>query len=285
MDVSAKDISTIITLVREVCDRWDDPRAWREHLLRGACRLVDGNVGTILQVGMAAPGRFGTIRVISAVGLPEEMRRALVEANVSETSDRDLTEASENMMPGLARFFAKFDRQGWATATRSQLTDQTTYHASPAYQNFRRLADCDDYVWSMRFVDVPRRIESLGIDRPHGARPFGPREITLLKLLHDEIVPLIGVRLATEEHHCRDGLSKRLRETLSLLLAGKSEKEVAHDLGLQPRTAHEYVTMIYQHFEVCSRAELLAYFVHRTPKPRTAESIVPLVATPRECYS
>ena len=42
----------------------------------------------------------------------------------------------------------------------------------------------------------------------------------LLKLLHDEIAPLIGVRLATEEHLCREGLSKRLRETLSLLLDG-----------------------------------------------------------------
>jgi DNA-binding CsgD family transcriptional regulator len=196
------------------------------------------------------------------------MRRSLVEANVSETSDRDLKDASKNMMPGLARFFAQFDRQGWATATRSQLTDETTYHASPAYQNFRRLADCDDYVWSMRFVDVPRRIESLGIDRPHGARPFGPRELTLLKLLHDEIVPLIGVRLATEDHLCRDGLSKRLRETLALLLDGKSEKELANDLGLHPRTAHEYVTTIYHHFAVSSRAELLSYFVHRSPKAR-----------------
>ena len=81
----------------------------------------------------------------------------------------------------------------------------------------------------------------------------------LLKLLHDEIAPLIGVRLATEEHLCREGLSKRLRETLSLLLDGKSEKKLG-ELQLSPKTVHEYVTSIYQHFNVSSRAELLSYF-------------------------
>ena len=80
-----------------------------------------------------------------------------------------------------------------------------------AYLTLRRHADCDDYMWSMRFVDLPKRIEMLGID--HRTAPsFGSREILLLKLLHDEIAPLIGVRLATEEHFSRDGLLKRLRE-------------------------------------------------------------------------
>ena len=45
MDISLQDVSCVVRLVREVCDRWDDPRAWREHLLQGACRLLKGNVG------------------------------------------------------------------------------------------------------------------------------------------------------------------------------------------------------------------------------------------------
>jgi hypothetical protein len=31
---------------------------------------------------------------------------------------------------------------------------------------------------------------------------------------------------------------------------------------------HEYVTMIYRHFDASSRAELLAYFVRRSPQRR-----------------
>jgi DNA-binding NarL/FixJ family response regulator len=76
------------------------------------------------------------------------------------------------------------------------------------------------------------------------------------------------VRLTTEEQLSRDGLSKRLRETLSLLLEGYSEKQVASELNLGVRTVHDYVTMLYQHFQVSSRAELLAYFIRRTPASR-----------------
>ena len=63
--------------------------------------------------------------------------------------------------------------------------------------------------------------------------------MALIKLLHDEIAPLVGVRLTTEEHLSRDGLSKRLRETLLLLLEGYSEKQVAGELMLAVRTVHE----------------------------------------------
>jgi DNA-binding NarL/FixJ family response regulator len=141
------------------------------------------------------------------------------------------------------------------------------------YQDFRKHTDCDDFVVSIRMVDLPRRPEGILIDRPHGGNAFGAREVALLKLLHDEIAPLVGVQLTTEEHLSRDGLSKRLRETLSLLLEGNSEKQVASELKLATRTVHDYVAMLYQHFNVSSRAELLAYFIQRRPVMRPLELI------------
>jgi DNA-binding CsgD family transcriptional regulator len=271
MDVSTAEISGIIQLVREVCDRWDDPKMWREHLLRGACAILNGNVGTIFDVTEpAVPGKFGTVRPVAIFGLPA-IRAELVHDAATTVSNQEPQEISDTFLPGYAKFVTEFDKQSWATASRDQLTDVAVYHASPVYLNLRRHADCDDYLCSMRFVDVPRRIEMFAVDRPHGAAPFGAREILLFKLLHDEIAPLIGVRLATEEHFSRDGLSKRLRETLSLLLDGKSEKEVAVALQLKPGTVHEYITSIYRHFKVSSRAELLAYFVRRMPKLRSSE--------------
>jgi DNA-binding NarL/FixJ family response regulator len=76
------------------------------------------------------------------------------------------------------------------------------------------------------------------------------------------------VRLATEEHFSRDGLSGRLRQVLDLLLQGLSEKEVADRLSLSHPTVHSHVGIIYNHFNVCSRAELMAYFIKRQPKLR-----------------
>jgi DNA-binding CsgD family transcriptional regulator len=266
-DLSLADISGVIGLVRDVCDRWDDPRAWREHLLHGACALLNGTVGLMVVDDEPKANWFGRPSVICVVGLPAGMR-TVVERAYSQFERRGYEDVSRNLLPGITRLHADLQRQGWVTAAGNQISDPAAYHASPHYLNFRRHIDSDDYVVSVRIVDFPRRPEAISIDRPHGAPPFGPREVALLKLLHDEVAPLIGVRLATEEHLCRDGLSKRLNETLSLLLEGRSEKEAAAALGLSARTVHDYVTMLYEHFEVSSRAELLAYFIRRSPVVR-----------------
>lgn len=272
-DVSLADISGVIRLVREVCDLWDDPGVWREHLLRGACALLGGNVGMMVADAASKDDRFVRPSVIALVGVPLPMR-SLAHAAVSEFEQRPYDDVSQNLLPGLTNLYGDMVRQGWVTTTRRQIADDDAYYAAPYYRNFRRHIDCDDYVVSIRIVDVPHRPEAISIDRPHGAPRFGPREVAILKLLHDEIAPLIGTRLATEEHLCRDGLSKRLRETLSLLLEGRSEKEAAASLGLSSRTVHDYVTTLYDHFRVSSRAELLAYFIRRTPTPRDAARMI-----------
>ena len=81
--------------------------------------------------------------------------------------------------------------------------------------------------------------------------------------LHDEIAPLIRLRLATEEHLCRDGLSLRLRGLLGAILDGQSEKVIATQLNLSASTVHENVGVLYRHFHVRTRAELTAYLVKR----------------------
>jgi DNA-binding CsgD family transcriptional regulator len=273
MKISREDVSNVIRLIREVCDLWDDPRAWREHLLRGACRMLGGHVGMIVADAGAGRTHFGRPTVVAVVGLPPD-KRALVPKAFSRYENRAFEDCSRELMPGLTNLHSLLSSQGWVTACRDQVTDIASYRAAPMYREFRRRIDCDDYVVSMRIVDVPRRPEAINIDRPHGAPHFGPREVELLSLLHDEIAPLIGARLTTEEHFSRGGLSKRLSETLSLLLEGRSEKEVASALGLSARTVHDYVTMLYKHFPVSSRAELLAYFIRRAPMPRNAKRLI-----------
>jgi DNA-binding CsgD family transcriptional regulator len=271
MEVSVDEVSSVIRLVREVCDLWDDPPAWREHLLQGACHLLNGHVGMMLADHDNENGYFGHLTVIASFGVPAPMR-PLLQQTISRADQRRVEDVSENFSPGMTSIYATMIQQGWVTAAGNTLHDEATHHASPIYQNLRKPLDCDDYVVSVRIVDVPRRPEAISIDRPHGATPFGEREVALLKLIHDEVAPLVGVRLATEDHICRNGLSKRLRETLTLLLDGQSEKQVASTLQLGTRTIHDYVTRLYEHFHVSSRAELLAYFIRRTPAPRTRQA-------------
>jgi DNA-binding NarL/FixJ family response regulator len=53
-------------------------------------------------------------------------------------------------------------------------------------------------------------------------------------------------------------LTRRMREILTLLIRGHSEKDVATALGLSRHTVHIHVTRMYQRLGVRSRAELLA---------------------------
>ena len=56
-------------------------------------------------------------------------------------------------------------------------------------------------------------------------------------------------------------------ETLGHLLDGDGEK-TPRKWNLSPTTVHEYVGMLFKHFRVSGRAELMAYFVHREPRLR-----------------
>jgi DNA-binding NarL/FixJ family response regulator len=68
-----------------------------------------------------------------------------------------------------------------------------------------------------------------------------------------------------------DALPPRLRQTLAALLNGDSEKQVARQLKLSRHTVHVYVKSLYRRFNVTSRGELLARWVHRdAPGPLTA---------------
>jgi DNA-binding CsgD family transcriptional regulator len=58
-------------------------------------------------------------------------------------------------------------------------------------------------------------------------------------------------------------LSRRAHETLSALLEGLSEKQIAARLAISKNTVHTYVKAVYAAFGVASRGELLALWIGR----------------------
>ena len=56
-------------------------------------------------------------------------------------------------------------------------------------------------------------------------------------------------------------LTPRARQVLVLLKAGRSAKQVAHQMGISTHTVHAYVKTIYRQYRVNSRAELLALWL------------------------
>ena len=58
-------------------------------------------------------------------------------------------------------------------------------------------------------------------------------------------------------------LPRRQSQTLTLLLQGDAEKQIAAKLEISQHTVHVYIKSLYKRFGVNSRAELLALLLRR----------------------
>jgi DNA-binding NarL/FixJ family response regulator len=91
----------------------------------------------------------------------------------------------------------------------------------------------------------------------------GNEEAQKRRRLLAELCKVIGASVSGDIADCptRAKLSPRMRQTLSGLLRGDSEKQIAMALKVSPHTVHVYVKQLYKKLEVSSRGELLAKFV------------------------
>jgi DNA-binding NarL/FixJ family response regulator len=94
--------------------------------------------------------------------------------------------------------------------------------------------------------------------KPANHRPIHPRQLMRQKVAMACQLMLAQVSPPKLSPTLAAGLSPRLRDTLQLLLAGDSEKEVAGKLRLSPHTVHIHVKSLYKRLNVCTRAELMA---------------------------
>jgi DNA-binding CsgD family transcriptional regulator len=86
-----------------------------------------------------------------------------------------------------------------------------------------------------------------------GASPDGPGYASSMKPLATTPVTLT----------LEPGLTPRMRQTLSHLLSGDSEKQIAGKLRISRHTVHVYVKQIYRRYNVNSRGELFARWVRQ----------------------
>jgi DNA-binding NarL/FixJ family response regulator len=110
-------------------------------------------------------------------------------------------------------------------------------------------------------------INCLRLHRAPGERDFSDRERALAAFFHDELGRLIGGSLTSALDSEYETLPRRLRQTLTLLLEGDSEKQVAMRMGVSHATVHQYVSVLYRRFDVHSRGELMARVLRRRVIP------------------
>jgi DNA-binding CsgD family transcriptional regulator len=245
------DVRGIFHLIGECRELGGDAGAWPVHMQAGLCRLTRAQLGVGGLVRHVGPERLMMPIRFADHGWPDQRSRAQFLAMLQDP------DVLNNVV--VQRFHQLPSR--CVTRTRQQLVDDRTYYTSAFHNKCHRPFGLDHNLLSRNQPPDRDWHHELALNRAAGDPPFGRRECRLVHLFQLEIVPLIGGALAGPEEP--PSLSPRLRQTLTALLDGDSEKQAARRLGLSINTVHEYVTALYRHFGVSSRAELLALFLRR----------------------
>jgi DNA-binding CsgD family transcriptional regulator len=250
----ADDVRALLRLLGELRELGDHPPQWRRHLLARLDQLCGTRAGLAGEVAVVGDprGRAG-VKVVHREEhgvAPHEERRFEEDVVWNTHGPNDAISGS------WSRYGLRF------TAARRQLVeDPVWYRSAVANERFRPF-DCDDFIVAMTPIPGLRTIASIKLFRAWGDRRFGERERLLVELLTGELAcdwMETPTALAGEPR-----LSRRLRQVLTLLAAGASEKEVAAALALSTHTVHDYAKALHRAFGVRSRSELLA----RAARPR-----------------
>jgi DNA-binding CsgD family transcriptional regulator len=246
-----QDVRDAYRLIGECRDLGGDPALWQRRMLEGACRLfgvpvADGGEGRWIRPHHA-------VEVFSAfnVGLDSRGRELYMAYH------RDLGPRGDPIFQALQHVPGRL-----VTRTRRQLVSDASWYRSAAWE-YRRPIGIDEQLTSVYQVSDDGAISVIALYRVAREHGFSPREQRLVSFFHEELGRLVGHALVSVTEPSPDKLSPRLRQTLACLLEGDSEKQVAGRLELSQATTHQYVTALYRHFKVRSRAQLLAHIIKR----------------------
>jgi len=234
-----RDIRSVIRLVCECCELGEDPQGWRAHMLTQLQPTLGASMGSAyvgrLPFDPASAGFAPNVEV----GGDERYARYASEGDVRDNP----------MTPYIvSRLHIGF------TSTRQQMCSDRAWYASSTFNEVWRPMRTDHTFVSIIGLPGQRCFSGIGLGRCLGDKPFGERERQLLDLLRTS---LAEIWQAVPRDDIATSLSRRLRQVLSLLRRGLSEKEVAVGLGLSKHTVHDYVKALHRRFQVTSRFELM----------------------------
>jgi DNA-binding CsgD family transcriptional regulator len=247
-----RDVREIYRLVGECRELGADTRAWLGHALEKMRKLTHAQLSLGGEIRPVRPDRGPNMLETLATDWPSAASREhfyrLMEYGMSHPEP-------------LFQVFAPPDGR-LATRSRKSLVSDRDWYGSFVFNEFHKPAGIDDTVMSLHRLPGGH-LHDIGFCRAVGEPHFSWRERRLIHLFHVELGPQIGVTLARNGEPSVSNLAPRLRRTLECLLEGDGEKQAATRLGLSRSTVHEYVTLLYDHFQISSRGELLAHFLRR----------------------
>jgi DNA-binding CsgD family transcriptional regulator len=257
--VRLADLGRAYRLVHDCRDVGGDPDGWAPVLAEGMRTLIDAPLVLIGKVFLT--GVRPRLVFLADRGWATSAHRAAWQRRFVVEEDYDGLETYHRFLAIPARL---------KTRSRGQLIADAEWYRSFEFNEVQRPIGIDDLVASAGLTDAdpsgPVLFSFVGF-RPPGDPPIPARQRRLVRLFHAELTRHLGRSIVLDPADPFAGLQPRLRRTLDSLLEGDGEKQVAARLGLSRNTVHEYVKALHRHFDVSSRAELMA-LCHRLAAPR-----------------
>jgi DNA-binding NarL/FixJ family response regulator len=104
-----------------------------------------------------------------------------------------------------------------------------------------------------RELGLERLGDAFRIARKLGARPLAAAAANEIAVLGESVIERLGPRAEADADG--GGLSRREREVVRLVAVGRTNREIAHDLFLSPRTVDMHVRNILRKLDCRSRVE------------------------------
>jgi DNA-binding CsgD family transcriptional regulator len=255
--VRLSDVRAIFQIAGECRDLGDDPHAWRLHFARELGRLIGADLVFCVETEGCRARRPVDMGVV-AWGWEHGFDLA--------GWSRAMAEFRQNPFYslGLQRYFERFTERDGVVHSRQDLISNREWDRSFDDQIIHKTIGVDTVLWCFRSLPISAD-EQAGViaTREAGKRDFAGRDKALLAEAKAVITPLVGGALARFGEPSPGELPARTRRVLHCLLHGDGDKQVAARLTISPLTVNVHTKLIFRHFGVSSRAELLARWVRR----------------------
>jgi DNA-binding CsgD family transcriptional regulator len=229
------------------------------HLFAGLARLIGG--------GVVMGGEFAGVRSGRTVGVgltdwgwDDGFNRVGWERAMAEmAADPRMT---QNVT--FKRYVARTAASDGACLARTDLLADRTWDRTWDFRALCEPSGADHSLYCFRSIPgVGEEHAGVIIARALRQRDFSIREKAIVQEAMAQVAPLIGGPLARFSEPSPADLPPLARRVLKCFLEGDADKQAAARLGLTRHTVNGYAKMIYRHFGVQSRTELLSRWIKR----------------------
>jgi len=251
-------VGQVLQLIRLLSEAREIPGGHPErehHLVSGVAQILGAAIAGVILDPDSVHGDHGERSAILAFKWDSPTLLA----------PEQLGQAAHSLQPLVLAMMRLTPREPGATitATWRELATERRWCSAVKMVHYVRPPGFGDAMFSAVRLRVASHVHGLALYRGLESRPFSEEERNLLQVFHAECEGL----LRSSPTHADGGgdddavcppLSLRQRQTLALVLSGLSDKEIAGRLGISRYTVNQYTKVIYRHYGVTSRIQLLA---------------------------